>query len=500
MRILFILPIVAVATLALVQVASATPGDLDPTFGTGGKVLTAFAEPTNTHNYATAHAVALQADGKIIVVGHLVRQEGPPFFNAYVDFALARYNPDGSLDPGFGSGGKVTTDFDGHWDEAYAVAVQSDGKIVVAGTSTGDFALARYNTDGSLDAGFNSGGKVRIDYDYRFEGSSAYAVGILDVNNAVVAGDRANSVYPQSSFMYADYDLYYGGSLNGHFGDAGVVQRYIAPDWRIFWYNAVWAIAVKAGGAGSFISAGITKADDDSAAYFAIASYDHYGLPDQTFGDHGSPVLTDFGTKAGARAVAIQPDGKIVAVGGWTGTEALARYNTNGSLDTNFGSGGKIVTNAGEARGVAVQPDGKIIVGGGWGGDFVLFRRNPDGSLDPTFGVGGKAVTGLMAALEAITLQPDGKIIAVGSSGGGFALARYIVSSSLTLMNPNYNGANFSASFQSENAVTYRIQYKNNLNDPSWTTLTTITGDGTVQSFTDPAPAATGRFYRIEVP
>src|SRR6185295_12443433 len=116
----------------------------------------------------------------------------------------------------------------------------------------------RYNTDGSLDASFGSGGKVLNDlYGYSGSQQTAYAIGILDVNNAVIAGDSINDYYGSSSFTYVDYDLYYGGSINGHFGNAGVVQRYIAPDLHnYYWYNAVRAIAVRPGTGGSFISAG----------------------------------------------------------------------------------------------------------------------------------------------------------------------------------------------------------------------------------------------------
>ena len=131
-------------------------GGLDASFGTGGKVYTGF---NNGAASDEAQAVAVQADGKILVAG--ASDQGATGY----DFALARYNADGSLDASFGTGGRVVTAFGPQSDKAYAVLVQPDGKILVGGesvqaTTGGDFALARYNADGSLDASFGQGGKV----------------------------------------------------------------------------------------------------------------------------------------------------------------------------------------------------------------------------------------------------------------------------------------------------------------------------------------------------
>jgi uncharacterized delta-60 repeat protein/uncharacterized repeat protein (TIGR01451 family) len=163
-------------------IATAASGDLDPTFGTGGKVTTDFAGSN-----AGANGVALQADGKIVAAGFADSGSGS-------DFALARYNPDGSLDASFGTGGKVTTDFAGGSDSAFGVALQADGKIVAAGFadsgSRGDFALARYNPDGSLDASFGTGGKVTTD----FAGSGDEAFGVaLQADGKIVAAGFAGS-------------------------------------------------------------------------------------------------------------------------------------------------------------------------------------------------------------------------------------------------------------------------------------------------------------------
>ena len=143
--------------LLLVPSAQAKPGALDPTFGTGGKVTTAIGVTSN------AAALALQPDGKLVAAGASKSNSmSSPIF------ALARYNPNGSLDTGFGSGGEVTTAFGSLGDQPYGLTLQADGKLVAAGFhrtagSGNDFALARYNTDGSLDASFN-GGKVTTSF------------------------------------------------------------------------------------------------------------------------------------------------------------------------------------------------------------------------------------------------------------------------------------------------------------------------------------------------
>ena len=162
----------AVALTAFAGIAQAAPGDLDPTFGLGGRVTTDFNLSTDI-----ANAVALQADGKLVVVGTTYTN------NDYSgeDFAIARYNPDGSIDSSFGTNGRVTTDFPGLAAVASSVLVQPDGKILVAGGAyplfvfLGNFELARYNADGSLDTSFGDGGIVTTLFPH---GSYAFALAL----------------------------------------------------------------------------------------------------------------------------------------------------------------------------------------------------------------------------------------------------------------------------------------------------------------------------------
>jgi uncharacterized delta-60 repeat protein len=160
-----------------------TAGDLDPTFGVGGKVLTDFMGPLGS----TAYAAVAQPDGKIVVAGNAGSTIDSQFFS---HFALARFNPDGSLDPGFGISGRVSTDFGTSHDAAKAVAIQADGKIVAVGSTfiinTGTaFAVARLNTNGSLDSTFGQGGKVVTTFS---GGGDASGVAIQPDGKIVVIG------------------------------------------------------------------------------------------------------------------------------------------------------------------------------------------------------------------------------------------------------------------------------------------------------------------------
>jgi uncharacterized delta-60 repeat protein len=318
-------------------------------------------------------AVALQSDGKIVVAGSSHN-------GSTDDFAVARYNHNGSLDTTFDSDGKVTTAISSFNEGAYAVALQSDGKIIAAGYSNGAFALVRYNNNGSLDTTFDNDGKVTT------------AIGSGDLGFAV-------ALQPDGKIVVA------GASFNG--------------------------------------------IEDD----FALARYKSNGSLDTTFDSDGK-VTTHFGSVDNGRALAIQPDGKIVVAGftvkSMTNNDfALARYNSNGSLDTTFDTDGKVTSefgNSENALAMALQSDGKIIVAGtsynnsSGEGDFILTRYNSNASLDTTFDTDGIVTTSIGNEYDfgrAVAIQADGKIIVAGEVIDGtqddFALVRYDVAKSSTL-------------------------------------------------------------------
>lgn len=406
----------------------AVSGELDVTFGMGGMALTDFG------GNGQANALALQPDGKIVVAGQAFA--GRTAVDR--DFALARYNRDGSLDAEFGDNGKVTTDFfDGSLDEAHAVAVQEDDKIVLAGrakTSAGDdFALARYNRDGSLDTDFGRSGRVSTDFAGGVDQAAAIAV---QADGKIVVAGSASAL---SVAALARYNR--DGSLDGDFGDSGKVTTDFGSD-----SGRGNALALQPDGKIVLAGASFRSATHSD---FALARFDVDGSPDRAFGDNGTVIIDIAGDLDMLNALALQPDGKIVAAG-FTGDQfsdfALTRLDGDGNLDSGFGDGGKITIDffgrADNAHGLALQPNGKIVVTGsafrfGSGSQFALTRYHDDGSLDTDFGNNGKLVTeffdgeGATAAAHAVTLQPDGKIIAAGlaeDSGANkdFALARYL--------------------------------------------------------------------------
>lgn len=169
---------------------------------------------------------------------------------------------------------------------------------------------------------------------------------------------------------------------------------------------------------------------------FILARYTSEGTPDLTFGT-GGQVFTDFGGSASALGMGMYPDGKIVLAGfaivGGRSDFALARYNSNGSLDANFGAGGKVITDlfGGDdgARTVSIQSGGKILAAGSTNSGAAFVRYNPDGSLDTTFGTGGKVAGGPESGVAALGIQWDGKMLVAGTSSlafrRDFALVRY---------------------------------------------------------------------------
>lgn len=344
---------------------------------------------------------------------------------------LAQGSGAGTLDPGFGLDGIVTTDFGGT-DEVTALAVQPDGKIVAAGmTYVGDridFALARYNPDGSLDEGFGEGGLVRTGLG---AAERATAVALQADGKIVVAG--SSSPYPSSSWALARYDG--TGRLDPSFGDGGIVLAGFGGTDRAY------GLAIQPDG--RIVAVGSSCVD--STCSIALARFNTDGSLDEPFGMEGR-VTTLVGQQSGANAVALQADKIVVAgyanLGGpQDKVVAVVRYQANGNLDPGFGAGGIVTTDFGgyydEAYALQVQRDGKLVVAGSAdtlpNTDFMLARYNADGTPDPAFGNGGTRTTDFAGhddRAHALIRQPDGALIAVGvagpaSSGYVFALARY---------------------------------------------------------------------------
>jgi uncharacterized delta-60 repeat protein len=341
------------------------PGTLDPTFGNSGIVTTDFGG-----NFDQAHAMVVQADGKILLAGKSTSDS-----TTEVSLALARYDSMGILDNSFGIGGIVTTSFGDSSIYGNGIVVQPDGKIIVAGGIdygwAVDVALVRYHSDGSIDSTFGTDGLV--------------TTAVSSFNDAGVAMVGQ----PDGKFLVA-----VNTSVSGH--------------WE-----------------------------------FALVRYNVNGTLDASFGNNGK-VVTDIGASDDVvHSITLLPDGRILLAGGsndGANTDiAVVRYNTDGSLDSSFDEDGKVTTGVtgGYIYGsdVVAQPDGRIVVAAltGFGpmSDFVVVRYQMDGALDDSFGSGGFVVTALGPAADASTsvaLQPDGKILLAGwsyDSTNELAVVRY---------------------------------------------------------------------------
>jgi uncharacterized delta-60 repeat protein len=407
-------------TTAVTITAHAQVGSLDLSFSTDGKTTTAIG---STSDYS--YSVAIQNDGKIVVAGS--SDNGISH-----QYALIRYNTDGTLDSTFDSDGIVTTVI-GNSSHGYAIAIQSDGKILVAGDSYNgsnfDFALARYNTNGLLDNTFNSDGIVTTDFVNSEE--AGYSIAIQSDGKIVVAGYNYNG---GTDFALVRYDS--NGALDNTFDSDGKVTTDIGN----MTTEAGVSVAIQSDGKILLAGSSATGSNTD----FALVRYNIDGTLDNTF-DLDGKKITDFGSNNDfARSVAIQNDGKIVLAGntfnGIDNDFALVRYNADGTLDNAFDSDGKTTTDFGGATedgyAICIQSDGKIILAGenniGGSADFTLVRYNNNGTVDTNFDTDGKAVTdfiGFSDAGRSAALQSDGKIVVVGYSNNGangdIAIARY---------------------------------------------------------------------------
>jgi len=422
------LPCSLLVALSLLVAASApalaAPGDLDPTFGDGGLVTGPAGSPV---------AVALQADGRIVLAG--VRHQR---------FGVARYRAGGALDPSFGGDGVVTTGFGAEDCTALAneIRVQTDGKIVAAGFGgcRTRFALARYLPDGSLDRTFGGDGRVRTRFGGPGCASSARGLAIQPDGKLVAVGWSDCGIAGNGPIAVIRYET--DGSLDATFGDGGIVTTEVSP-----YLDQALDVVIQPDG--KIVVAGLANI---GRPRFVVVRYDASGAPDPGFGRGDGIVKTGFWVDscrpAQAEAVAIQPDGKLVVAGAASCPNqrfALARYLPGGALDASFGGDGRVVTEleSGDCfdaiKDVAVQADGAIVAVGSGGcvtqGAFGLARYVTDGSLDASFAGDGTLLTTYEgcpdAEAEGIAIQPDGKLVVGGvaircpGAFGRFAIARY---------------------------------------------------------------------------
>ena len=399
-------------------------GLLDPSFDTDG-ILT-FNEAGVTSD---GHAVAVQEDGKILVGGWIANTTGTTDRKFY----LARLNLDGTRDTGFGGGtGSVVTDVSAGDDEIRDIAIQEDGKIVVVGRSNGnfgDFAFARYNADGTLDTSFSVDGIMTVDMNPGAGlGDVATGVAIQSDGKIVATGTATGAGSPN----FATTRLNADGTLDTGFGTGG--RAVLDP---LNGVDVASDVMIDRDGKIVVIGAAVpTAAGGGSYRRWTILRYDTDGQLDTTFDSDGR-VTQDFGSAATAEAIVQDSDGRYVVGGLINNVWTVARFNSNGSLDTSFGGAGRTTVpslrgNTQADYGIAIQHDGKIVFGGYHvteeaEGQFAAARFNADGTLDENFGLDGTVTTGASGAGgRDLVLQNDGKILLVGGGVGGVTLVRYL--------------------------------------------------------------------------
>ncbi len=404
-----------------------SPRGLDTSFGNSGKVTLALGLADDE-----AFAVAVQADGKIVLAGR-------SFSAGQSDFALARFDTAGAIDTTFGSGGKVSTDFSGASDVAYALAILSDGTLVAGGTATSGasslFALAKYLANGSLDTSFGTAGKVTLPI-----GSTQDEIRALGVqpNGYLLAAGFSKA----SNFDLAVVRLTLAGALDTTFDSDGKKTLSIGTG-----DDKAHALAIQNDGrivlAGSSVVSNITQ--------LAVTRLSSDGSLDTTFGSSGSKTISSTSSSQiqdSAFGASILSDGSIVVSGKSDNGSApqifIAALTSAGVLNTDFSDDGKLLTNfstaatalSGYGNAQALQSDGNILVVGNYtsskGVDFGALSIDRQGSADAGFGsLGGETLDfGSNDEATAVALSGSSAIFIAGKTHNGsnydFALAKYL--------------------------------------------------------------------------
>lgn len=402
----------------------ASPGDLDSSFGGSGKVISSYG---GTSQFGPA--VKVQADEKIVAVGKQYNDHDD-------DFLVQRFLGDGTPDPSFGSAGATVIKLSNSDDNAKALDFQSDGKIVIAGGagqpgSYETIALARVTAAGVADTSFGTKGYVLVDFGLP---SHAHSVVVQSDGKILVTGESYTS---GDGGMVVVARVLSNGTLDTGFGvDGKVVQTF---------GSAANGHALVLQTDGKLLIGGYATIEATAKPGFLVARFLANGTLDTSFGSNGSSTISVGTGNNYCHAMMLQGDGKIVLTGSAvTATNydfVLVRFNSDGSLDTGFGTSGVVTTNFAssprpsieETAGGAIQSDGKIVAGGYSDQKFALARYLTSGALDTSFGTGGMVTTviGTNDWIKSLALQPqDGKIVAVGFSKNDttykLVIARYL--------------------------------------------------------------------------
>jgi uncharacterized delta-60 repeat protein len=403
---------ISLAVFALPASLMAQAGTLDPKFGRGGIVTTA-----NTG----ANAGALQGDGKIVIAGFIAtnqNQEQP---------GLLRYNTDGTLDPNFGIGGKVVIGGT-NAGAAFAVAVQTDGKILAAAPANLQLTVFRFNSNGSVDNTFGNNGATAIQPAETFLGPASGGIALQPDGRILVA-----TAHNEGGPLQIVARLLANGHLDSIFGSNGVAPTFGGD-----------SVAVLPNGNILVGTGSVTSAYAPNGAVvkdFGIHGQTP-GFSNQSFANAAGGFVVTNNSSTVPRIITagtIFTDLNLMSLNSVSGF-LLVSYNIDGTLDNAFGIHGGVTTPfpgniLARAVAVALQRNGDIVAVGETAridtgpSDFALVRYNPDGTVDTTFGNNGFVSTPFGAGVafaNTVLIQIDGKIIAVGNSNNGTTLARYL--------------------------------------------------------------------------
>ena len=408
-----------------------TDGSINTAFQTTGLVTTQLGIFDDK-----AFASTVQKDGKVIVAGYSYSPDwtaSTSAFNAPSSYKLAitRYRTNGNPDSTFNSTGKLLKKYSGDF-RAYAVKVQTDGKIVAAGSIYNgtdiDFAVVRLKANGTADNSFSGDGLQSTSFG---SGTDIARCMAIQANGKIVVAGSTNQSITGDDFAIARYNA--NGDLDNTFGTGGKITKDIAKN-----YDDITSIVVQSDN--KIVVVGYTY--NGSYHTVILMRFNSDGTPDNTFGTNGIAYTALKMNNIYATCVALQSNGKIV-VGGkaYTGTTynfLLLRYNANGTLDNKFAGGGLVTTALASGstdfgNSVAIESNGSILLGGQTFTraytDFGLVRYKSTGIVDSSFGTNGRVHTDFKGAEagNSISLQSDGKIIMAGyTDGHNFAVARYI--------------------------------------------------------------------------
>ncbi len=481
--------------IAVAVTAKAQPGTLDNSFNKDGIVI-------GKGYTADVFATTLQKDGKIIVAGG-------GSYNDAGGGILARYNSDGSIDKSFGDKGIVITDFNGSIDNFYGVAVQEDGKVLAGGRlgKNIDAGVIRYLQDGTIDSSFGKNGIVLTD----LGGADNVTGMVLQADGKIVLSGLLGS---QVAFIIRYND---NGDLDESFGDKGIVLSGLGQGSKINCMAIQTDGKIIIGGVFYYLVAPqfllIRYMPDGTIDQsFGVA-----GFVKKSF--EGNNINLQL------NSIALQQDNKVL-IGGGTGEAyqayaQLARFNNDGSVDKSFGNAGEVITKFGTdnlfTRSVLVQSDGKIVTVG-YNNDiyqtyyhFLTGRYNTDGNLDSTFGTNGLQSTAVdqYSSAYAAALQPDGKIVAVGDNDKTTTIIRYnggdlILPITYTKFTATQSQQYITLNWQTATELNNRyFAIERSSNGTSYSSIAQVNSIGTGATvhdyaYTDKLPVAGTNYYRLK--